>query len=237
MNPLVVKLAYEALKKAGIMVTMDQIKQWLEKNAIADDVEIEMDISTNPSILQNNDELKEDQKMLEALRNSTPENPLYDSMSEMHQQELMPHWRASASGDKAKRLSDSSAYLGASEKSLIDGVQEFYSLMTNWDRDRDSMVDALNELKSLKDVKSDLVHSPDGEFFYKGNVESSSIDLLNKLRPYREPPIQVYESGHDRSDYGFDPPRGPGRVTITPDRIPAREGIWMDVLRKFKENR
>lgn len=30
MNPLVVKLTYEALKKAGMIVSIDQIKKWLE---------------------------------------------------------------------------------------------------------------------------------------------------------------------------------------------------------------
>ena len=188
-------------------------------------------------------ELEEEEERLAALKNSTPENPLYqEPVSDMHQRELMPHHRVSATGDTARRLSDSSAYLGASEKSLIDDVQEFYSSMTRWDRDRDSMVDALNELKSLKDVKrsendwivgDDL--SPEGEFYGKGEQKSSSINLLNKLLPYREPPIQEYPSGHERSSYGMDPPRGPGRVIITPDRIPAREGIWMDVLRKFRE--
>ena len=239
---LAAKLAYEVLKKAGIVVTMDQIKQWLEKNEIADEDDLETNISTNRFML-NDSLLEEDEERLEALKNSTPENPLYqEPVSDMHQRELMPHHRVSATGDTARRLSDSSAYLGASEKSLIDDVQEFYSSMTRWDRDRDSMVDALNALKSLKDVKrsendwivgDDL--SPEGEFYGKGEQKSSSINLLNKLLPYREPPIQEYPSGHERSSYGMDPPRGPGRVIITPDRIPAREGIWMDVLRKFRE--
>ena len=234
---LAAKLAYEVLKKAGIMVTMDQIKQWLEKN--------EIDGGDHDSLLIDLNLKKEDQgddrEMLDALKNSTSENPLYrEPISDMHQRELMPHRWVAAYGDEREQTTDfgpaedynqalPEGYLGVQEKPMIEDVRELYNSMTRWDRDRDSMVDALNELKSLKDVKSDLVHSPEGEFYYKGNVESSSIDLLNKLMPYREPPIQQYPA----SQY----PGGPGKTTITPKRIPAREGIWMDVLRKFKENR
>jgi len=231
MNPLVGKLAYEALKKAGIVVTMDQIKQWLEKNEIVGDTD-KLLIDLN---LKKEDQ-GDDREKLDALKNSTPENPLYqESISDMHQQELMPHHWVGSMGDTLPEdpypedllQGLPEGELGFKEKPLIEDVREFYNSMTKWDRDRDSMVDALNELKSLKDVKSDLVHSPEGEFYYKGNVNSSSIDLLNKLQNYREPPIQQYPA----SQY----PGGPGKLTITPDRIPAREGIWMDVLRKFKE--
>ena len=233
MNPLVGKLAYEALKKAGIVVTMDQIKQWLEKNEIVGDTD-KLLIDLN---LKKEDQ-GDDREKLDALKNSTPENPLYqESISDMHQQELMPHHWVGSMGDTLPEdpypedllQGLPEGELGFKEKPLIEDVREFYNSMTKWDRDRDSMVDALNELKSLKDVKSDLVHSPEGEFYYKGNVNSSSIDLLNKLQNYREPPIQQYPA----SQY----PGGPGKLTITPDRIPAREGIWMDVLKDFKENR
>lgn len=229
---LAAKLAYEVLKKAGIVVTMDQIKQWLEKN--------EIDGGNHDSLLIDLNLKKEDQgddrEMLGALKNSTPENPLYrEPISDMHQRELMPHRWVAAYGDEREQTTDTEdynqalpeGYLGMKEKPMIEDVREFYNSMTRWDRDRDSMVDALNELKSLKDVKSDLVHSPEGEFYYKGNVNSSSIDLLNKLQNYREPPIQEYPASQHSG--------GPGRVMITPKRIPAREGIWMDVLRKFKE--
>ena len=232
MNPLVGKLAYEALKKAGIVVTMDQIKQWLEKNEIVGDTDkLLIDLNLKK------EDLGDDREKLDALKNSTPENPLYqESISDMHQQELMPHHWVGSMGDTLPEdpypedllQGLPEGELGFKEKPLVEDVREFYNSMTRWDRDRDSMVDALNELKSLKE-KSDSVDSPEGKFYHKGFVQSNAIDLLNKLQNYREPPIQQYPA----SQY----PGGPGKVTITPDRIPAREGIWMDVLRKFKEGR
>ena len=161
---LAAKLAYEVLKKAGIVVTMDQIKQWLEKNEIVGDTD-KLLIDLN---LKKEDQ-GDDREKLDALKNSTPENPLYqESISDMHQQELMPHHWVGSMGDTLPEdpypedllQGLPEGELGFKEKPLVEDVREFYNSMTRWDRDRDSMVDALNELKSLKE-KSDSVDSPE----------------------------------------------------------------------------
>ena len=105
--------------------------------------------------------------------------------------------------------------IGFTEKPMTDDLLDMLVEHKKFDSDRNNMVDMLKNLQEIKDLG-----------YRQSDVIDSRYLLNEKLKEYTEPPIQVFEADE-----------GAPRTVIPSERIPARRGIWMDVLRDFKENR
>ena len=105
--------------------------------------------------------------------------------------------------------------IGFTEKPMTDDLLDMLVEHKKFDSDRNNMVDMLKNLQEIKDL-----------VYRQSDVIDSRYLLNERLKEYTEPPIQVFPESE-----------GAPRTVIPSERIPARRGIWMDVLRDFKENR
>ena len=122
-------------------------------------------------------------------------------------------------------------YLGFKEKTTMEDLTDLLVEHKNWDEDRNKMVEMLENLQELKDAKGGMWAIEDelrhtNEFYRKSDVEDSRSVMSETLKKYIQPPTQVFSASE-----------GAPRTIIEPERIPASKGIWMDVIRQFKENR
>ena len=116
--------------------------------------------------------------------------------------------------------------IGFTEKPMTDDLLDMLVEHKKFDSDRNNMVDMLKNLQELKTWEKSLNKNSGDNFYYKNNVSDSRSVLSEALKEYTEPPTQVFPESE-----------GAPRTVIPSERIPARMGIWMDVLRDFKENR